>query len=261
MQGKADPFDWPGDTTSQVEFPGLVPQPRPASADVSLGSPRAPAGLDSAKLPPPPLAGPPSVSVQPALAMTKQRRAEAAQRVRELSWGVAQGVLFLSFLLVAIVVGRDGDLEELARGDLRAAVGASSAAGGLAVEDVRARRRTLRAGGAVVIVTGAVRNRSNKGVPGARVIVRFGDDEHAPPALGWAWSSVDGIDVDALASVAASQTLSQREPPSASLAPGDRAPFVVIAPAPPEGTQVRVSAVIGQPRLADAASPPIEPSP
>ena len=82
-------------------------------------------------------------------------------------------------------------------------------------------------------------------MPGARVELRFNDDP-SPAAFGWAPSSIDGVDVEALATAAERHTLSQRSPTTAPLAPGARVPFVIIAPAPAQGTRARV---LVQPRM------------
>jgi hypothetical protein len=184
---------------------------------------------------------------------------DRAQRVKEFAWAGAQGVLFLSFLVVAVVLGRGGTAADLIH-ELRDVLAPTDAStGALAVEEVRVTRRALAStgAGAVVIVTGTVRNGSATPVPGARVEVHFvdagGDDPRAPPAFGWAWSDIDGVDIDALVDAPAAQALSQRSPRSASLAPGDRASFVVVAPAPAEGARATVTVT--------AASPPAPAAP
>lgn len=183
----------------------------------------------------------------PGRAMTTLRRRETVQRAKEIAWAAAQGVLFASFLVVAVVIARGGDLADLGRGDLRGAFVGGGSTSELAVEDVRVNKRALPSGGSVVVVTGAVRNRSDSVVAGVRVEVRFGDDDRATPAFGWAWSSLDGVDVEGLASADAAHALSQRSPRSASLAPGDRAPFVVVGPAPAEGAKAKVVVSVATP--------------
>lgn len=190
--------------------------------------------------------------------MTKLRRLETVQRVKELGWAAGQGVLFLAFLVVAIVLGRGGSLERLVQGDVAAAFAGDNAAGALGIEDTRVSRRVLASGTAIVVVTGFVHNQTDQGVPAARVDVRFGDvDASAPPAAsGWAWSAVDGVDVAALPDAPSAPALSLRLPPSSSLAPGDRAPFVVLAPAPPDGARVRLTATNVGGATASTGAPP-----
>jgi hypothetical protein len=215
-----------------------APAPAPASAPAAV-APRIP---ESSRVAPP-------SSTTPGADMTKLRRLETVQRVKEIGWAAGQGVLFLAFLVVAVVLGRGGNLARLAQGDVEGAFAGESAASPLGIEDTRVSRRVLASGTAIVVVTGVVHNKTDQGVPGARVDVRFGDvDENAPAgptapaASGWAWSTVDGVDVDALPDASSAPALSLRPPKSASLAPGDRAPFVVLAPAPPDGARVRITA-------------------
>lgn len=193
--------------------------------------------------------------------MVKLRRLETVQRVKEIAWAAAQGLLFFAFLVVAVVLGRGGSLERLVQGDVSGAFAGAAPASGLGIEDTRVSRRLLASGTAIVVVTGIVQNKTGQNVQAARVDVRFGEgdaleDATVPiAASGWAWSSVDGVDVDALADASSAPALSLRPPKSSSLAPGDRAPFVVLAPAPPEGTRVRIVAVNTAPTTPPLATP------
>lgn len=246
-----DPFGSLDSDDASVDAGSLFAPPPPPAASAGPSLPPAPA---PAPAPAPPRAGaelnrlaaPPTVATA-AAATTRLRRLETTRRVKAFASVAAQSALFLAFLVVAVVLARGGNLEELRHGDLRAALGGSRDGGDFHIEDVRVGKRTLPSGATVVVVTGAVRNRSDTGVPGARVEVRFGEDDAAQPAYGWAWSSVDGIDVDALSSAEASPALSQRSPRSASLAPGERAPFVVVGPAPADGARVRIAVAAATP--------------
>ncbi len=229
------------------------PPPPPDGADPFSGLDAEPADAQSLFEPPPPPAearprpSTPPATLPPAAAtqtrinapttgadMQKLQRLQASQRAKEIAWAAAQGLLLLVFLVVAVVVGRGGSLEDLARGDLRAALGGPRVGGALGVEDAHVSRRKLPSGVDVVVVTGVVANTTDQKIPAALVNVRFG---RGPWRSGWAWSSIDGIDVDGLKDMPDAVALSLRGPRSPSLAPGDRAPFVIVAPAPPEGTK------------------------
>jgi hypothetical protein len=186
--------------------------------------------------------------------MQKLKRLEATQRVKELAWAAGQVVLFVLFIVVAVVLGRGGSPDALLRGDWRAALGGAPEAGALVAEDVRVARRTLANGMDVVLVTGVVRNAGTDTAPGARVDVKLGD---GPVASGWAWSNVDGVDVDGIVDAPQTAAVSLRPPPSASLAPGDRAPFVVVAPVAAEGAQADITVVAATP----PPPPPVEAAP
>ena len=213
-----------GGDGEQAGSPGMVAMP--ASAQRSEAA--RPAANASTFQAPPPTTG---------ADMKKVRRAEATQRVKEIAWAALQSLLFVAFVVVAVVLARGGRVDDLLRGDVRAAFSGERVKDGLSVEGVHVARRTLPSGIDVVVVTGVVVNTGAQ-VPAARVDVRFGD---GPWNSGWAWSGIDGVDVDALKDAPDAAPLSMRPPKSAVVAPGDRAPFVVVAPAPAEGLKAYVA--------------------
>jgi hypothetical protein len=167
------------------------------------------------------------------------------QRAKEIAWGVVQVAIAAAFLVVAVVLARGGDLQALTRGDWRAALGSAKSSGSLVAQDVRVARRVQKNGIAIAVVTGVIVNRGGESVPGARVDVRF--DGGAVAGSGWAWSKVDGVELDRLKDAPEAQPLSLRAPASASLAPGDNAPFVVLAPAPNDGARASLEIVAAKP--------------
>lgn len=218
--------------------------------------------------PPPPRPPPPAAEPKASVAHTapasssmvpqaapadpaKLRRLETTQRVRAIAWAAVQLLIFVAFLAVAVVLGRGGTLEDLLRGDVGAALGGPRVEGNLAIEHPRVKKRSLPSGMDVVIVSGQVHNTTQSPVPGARVEVRLGKQG---PVSGWAWSTLDGVDLAAVADAASLAALAERTPSSASLAPGERAPFVVVLPAAEEGLAASFS-VQAAPPPATAASP------
>lgn len=236
-----DPFDRPAP-------PPRPPPPPPAPVAEPRAS-LAPAAASSSTLPP-------AAAADPA----KLRRLEATQRVRAIAWAAVQLLIFVAFLVVAVVLGRGGTLDDLLRGDLNAALGGPRVEGNLAIEHPRVKKRTLPSGIDVVIVSGEVRNTTQSPVPGARVEVRLGTQ---PPTASWAWTTLDGVDLATVPDAAALAALATRLPASASLAPGERAPFVVVAPAAEDGlaASFSVQAVAPPPAAAAPLVPPPVPPP
>jgi hypothetical protein len=192
--------------------------------------------------------------------MKRLKRLQLAQRTREIMWGAAQVVILFVLVAVAVVVGRGGSFSALLSGDFAAALGGASSAGDLVVTDVRVARRAHKGGGGLVIVTGTVWNKGLDSVPGARVDLRF--DSDARPASGWAWSDIDGLEIDDVAEAPDALALSVRAPKSSALAPGERAPFVVVGPAPGDGARAIIDVVaVKPPPPAPAEAAPAPPAP
>ncbi|MCC7074527.1 MAG: zinc-ribbon domain-containing protein [Deltaproteobacteria bacterium] len=214
------------------------PEPAPSAPRPTASPPPAPTPVESAKL----------------------RRIEAAQRVRAALWAALQALIFAAFVAVAVVVARGGTLADLWRGDLSAALGGPRVAGDLAVEDARVRKRLLPSGLEVVTVSGVVRNSTSSTVPGARIEVSFAG---AAPMSGWAWSTLDGVDVEAIDTVEQLSALAARRPASASLAPGERAPFVLVGQAAGDGAPASFSVQVTAPPPSPPPLPaaPAEPAP
>lgn len=253
--GSEDPFagiDSDADARGLFDAPTKPPAAAPAPAAPTTSAAPSPAPA-RASTPPAP-AAPPSTGAD----MARVRRLESLQRARGVLWAAAQAVLFAAFLVVAVILGRGGDVEALLTGDIAAAFGGRPDGVTFALDEVRVARRTQTNGVAFAVVTGFVTNRGMDSVPGARVDVRFGDD--ARVASGWAWSDVDGLDFRGLADAPEALALSARPPKSSPLAPGERAPFVVIAPAPPEDARARIDVVAVKPPPggAGAAAVPLD---
>jgi hypothetical protein len=143
--------------------------------------------------------------------------------------------VFLVSLLVAVVLGRGGDVARLGSFDVRGALLLSPPP--IAVDDVRITRRTTRAGD-IVVVAGTVLNQTGRPLAGVRVDVKIGAQVFA--ASGW--SAPDPLAVADVVTLDDVARLQRSRPKDASIAAGARAPFVVVAPAPVDGTPVSVAA-------------------
>ncbi|MBI1948013.1 MAG: zinc-ribbon domain-containing protein [Deltaproteobacteria bacterium] len=241
---EGDPFaDLGLDTASpSLEAQDADPFDRPPQKPTPAATASAPAA--STTSPPAPRAAAAVAPVTPPADRAKLERLESAQRVRAVAWAAVQLVIFAAFVVVAVVLARGGTLADLARGDVAAALGGTRVEGDLAIEHPRIRKRTLPSGLDVVVVSGEVHNTTSGAVPGARVEVKLGAEA---PLSGWAWSTLDGVDVEAVATPEALVALSQRTPTSASLAPGERAPFVVVGRAPADGLAATFSVQVTAP--------------
>lgn len=228
-----DPFDRP------PAKPASAPAPQPSAPQVA---PRA-----TAPAPLPPVAD-----------RAQLQRIEAAQRVRAVAWAAVQSAIFVAFVVMAVVVARGGTVDDVLRGDVAAALGGTRVAGDLAIESPRIRKRTLPSGLDVVVISGEVHNTTANPVPGARVEVRLGAEA---PMSGWAWSKLDGVDVEAAATPEALVALAQRMPTSASLAPGERAPFVLVGRAPADGLAATFSVQVAAPPPSAPAAEPVPSTP
>jgi hypothetical protein len=142
-------------------------------------------------------------------------------------------------LLVAVVVGRGGDLARLAALDLAGALGADDASADptLAVKDVRVSVRTTAGGARVVVVTGVVHNTGPTDRRGVDVEVVVG----AQRARARAGSALDALAVGAAANIDALGAL-PRSPGVDPLVAGARAPFAVVLPASTDDDAVEVRA-------------------
>jgi hypothetical protein len=147
----------------------------------------------------------------------------------------AQTALFVVSLLVAVVLGRGGDVGRLASLDVVGALGLQREP--LAVVDVVVTRRHTRAGDAVV-VAGVVVNQTERALRGVGVDVTLG----AARVAGVAGATPDPLAVVDAATIDDNAKLQAPAPKDASVAPGARVPFVVVAAAPADGTPVSVSA-------------------
>lgn len=156
----------------------------------------------------------------------------------------AQIAAAVALLVGAAVVGRGGSFSALAHGDLLGALALAAPSGQLALADVRASRRMVPAGIDVVVVSGVVRNHTNALAPGVRVQARFAS---GAVAAGWAWASIDALELDAIVDLAGLDALAARAPTSPVVQPGEEAPFVIIARAPPEGMTVDLTASVVTP--------------
>lgn len=189
--------------------------------------------------------------------LAKFRRFEAIQRFQGALSAALQTVLFVAFLVVAVVLGRGGNFEAIAAGDWRAALGGLPADGVLHIDDVHIVRRTVPAGFDVVVVTGVVENTGSVSVPGVRVNARFADGAEAS---GWVGATIDGTDVDALRSPDEVTALSNSPPGSIALAGASQLPFVVVlGQVPAENARIDLDLVIGAPPPPPPPPPPVAP--
>jgi hypothetical protein len=131
-----DPFDGLEDVSADVtvdESGEPPPEPSPGMVAAPASAVRrdvAPASNSATFASPPPTTG---------ADMRKLRRLETSQRVREVAWAAAQIVLLVAFIAVAVIVARGGRLEDVMKGDVRAALGGPRA------HVARRRRRARRA--------------------------------------------------------------------------------------------------------------------
>lgn len=173
---------------------------------------------------------------------------------------VALGVLQIAFFLVAVVaavvVGRGGRLDDLFVGDWRAALQLTDDADGapLILRDVQRHRRRTASGLDVVVISGVVHNRGSAPVSLATVTATTAG---GATGLGYAWTPVTALGIDGLESPEDLKALGALKPPatSSTVAPGDRAPFVVVLPGlgPDEGISLAVAAPTTSPAVPKAA--------
>ncbi len=115
------------------------------------------------------------------------------------------------------------------------------AAPGPVVESMRLTRRHLPAGFDVVVVSGIVAQ--GTGAPSAvRVDALFEDGDKA---AGWVRRNPSALAVADVVDVKELAALVGPDPGAPPLSPGERARFVIVAPAPPEGSAVSVAAFAG----------------
>jgi hypothetical protein len=225
-----------------------------AGLDVEEGAEAAPFASSEQASPPPataPISGSPGQPLA-RIALTRSSGAAPASAAPEASPAPPpRGGLRLSALalpaevallgvLVAMAVslGRGGDVSALPRFDLQAAFATGSHAA-LVPLDVAAARRTLANGADVLVVTGFVENRGATVQPAALVTVRVG----AKPASGWAWNEIDGVALATVPDLGALRALCEQVPAAPALAPGAKAPFVVVAADDDAPVEVQVAAV------------------
>ncbi len=147
----------------------------------------------------------------------------------------AQALFVIVLLMLAVVVGRGGDVGHLAALAAAGALGLSSEP--LGIEDVVVTRRQTR-GPDAVVVRGVVVNRASQ--PFERVGVEV-------TIAGATLRGVVGDAPDPLTAAAATTADDLARLLAAgswhtALAAGARAPFVVVAPAPRDGTPLTVAA-------------------
>jgi hypothetical protein len=197
------------DDAARANLFGIQPPPPRAPTQVPTPVPTS-SGLELATpaAPPAPPPEPPAARYLPAI--------QTASWVLQLVLGIA-----LVAAAVALCVPPSADTSDT-----------------LAVRNVALLRRTTSSGTAVLVVSGVVHHGGDAPSPAVRVDVSV---DGAVVGSGWAWSKVDGFDVDALTDAAAVKSLAERRPPSPKVAPGDDAPFVAVVTAP-EGKDLQVVA-------------------
>ncbi|MDP2344573.1 MAG: zinc-ribbon domain-containing protein [Deltaproteobacteria bacterium] len=230
-------FDSGGGNLSESSQPGLTTTPFSSSPPGPARAPPAPAERSA------------PVPVAKAAALAPAAPGRAAPALRAAA-AFVQVVLFVAFLVVAVVLGRGGSIDRLLALDLLGALAGDDVARPLPVEELRVTQRRYpseRGGGVdVVVVAGVVVHNGDAQHTGLRVEATF---EDGTKGTGWVNSELTALAVadafaagvkpeDALAALAA-----RKPTKSTPLSPGDRAPFVIVARAPAEGSHVVVVAV------------------
>ena len=153
---------------------------------------------------------------------------------------VVQGLFFAAFLVVAVVLGRDGSLESLRTLDPGQPFG-----GGvhtpLHIVDLAISQRRVPAGFDVALIAGVVVNDGDVSQGGVRIEASF---EDGAKASGWAFSDVTALTLLDSTTIEALLETGARRPKSPTLAPGARAPFVILARVPAQGSSVALAIVL-----------------
>jgi hypothetical protein len=165
-----------------------------------------------------------------------ERRARAWAQAARIGLVVVEVVLFAVSLVIAVRLGS---------GAPAASNDDPSKAASLRIEDVRMSRRTTQGGFDVLVIAGVVHNAGDVPRDAVRVVATVGDQR----VEGFAGGTVDAFTVSRLAVPADVDALQGRRPAESRVAAGDRASFVLVSRAPPDGTAVQVLADDG------AASP------
>lgn len=154
-----------------------------------------------------------------------------------------EAAVFVVLMTTAVVVGRGGSVARLLTGHVREALNLPQlvVTAALSAQNVRVFQRSTQAGQPFAVVTGEVMHRGPTPVTSVRVDVTF--DGQPQRSSGWGWSDVSAIDVADVADTSALTALSMRAPKSTTVAPGDSAPFVVLAPLPPNAARVHIDLV------------------
>ena len=153
---------------------------------------------------------------------------------------VLQVLLFVVFVVVAVVLGRGGSPLALLSGDLGGAFDPMpTETGTVRVDHVDVAWRTGNDGFAMVVVTGIVHHGGDSALPA--VVVEVSADGTVI-GRGYAWSDIDAFATAAVASADDVAALQARRPASPRVAPGDDAPFVVVAAAP--GASAAIAVVV-----------------
>lgn len=241
-----------GSSSGDDPFAGLgVEVDDPYAVDVD--EPPPPPPPETPTTTPPPAAPAPvvaKVEAAPPQAPVRKRGLRIPPAVPRAAWAVVQACILAGFLTVSLVWVRGGSLDDIAEGQaLEVVLGRASSQGEgqgpLYVEDVVVARRPVAVEPNLIVVSGTVVN-GDAAQPAARVSVSF-DGKHVESA--WANAAVDGVDVAEAPTVEALLALNDRVPKTPALAPGARAPFVVLlrGAADADGRRARISVEPAEP--------------
>ncbi len=207
------------DDAARAALFGITAAPAPPAP---AGPPPIPSstssGLELAAPPPAPATPPPKAP------------SKTPSRVIEAVAGALQIVLLVGVTVVAVVVGRGGSVTGLLALDPVAALSLPTpdAETGLLVDDVVVTRRVTGAGMPVLVISGVVHHRGDR--PFSGVVVEA--DVAGTVGRGQAWTAVTAAGLEAARGADDIAILQALRSSSPTVSPGERAPFVVVMPAP-----------------------------
>ena len=226
--GRLDDVGASYDADARSSLFGLTAPTPPTTPHGWGGAPAAPSSAPSGLS----LATPPPAPLQ-----TPQPRGSRFIPALHAALNVLQVLLFVVFVIVAVVLARGGSPLALLSGDLGGAFESTNDVT-LRVDHLDIAWRT-GGGGGLLVVTGTIHHGGDAPLPS--IVVEVSADGTVI-GNGFAWSDIDAFAVASVASAQDVAALQARRPKSPRVAPGDDAPFVIVAPAPDISADVVVIA-------------------